>query len=546
MEEFEDVRSVQRRTSPLQLQLRRDIRELLLLEWGVSNHEIAQAVRANVKAKHHRRRTVASIGTYDVIEEMIEKTARKIKRSLHVGKKSSKPNTDQRMTEIERLTKSSSESEMSRSAIMTLNNLAIDFPYVFSTSTNTASGDSVDVVETVAKKTTSGNTKPCDTSSVTVNEYKTPPAVFDRAPIIPRRPSSPVSSCSTNGVATTRDYVAAALDLSSQIATMNDPDFNVQMSMPTLEMSDSALDDFDTSITTRDTRDDGILTLSFGKDTFFDESVCAQVNQAKEICIQTDLSIEDEESTINTSDVKAIVQAIGICSTIIEATGIDKTSACQINDTKNAINSLTIAMRKSALEHSLIHQHGTMDVEHDDDDETSINSQLIQLLYGSEEILVQLDQSDGTWPETNRIIESSKNQEVTLPSTTSINHITEKYCSSVAMETAETHETIECIDFRYSTTSSAVNTSCNSTTNTSQDVERSSECGTTTTTSTTITNAIDNTQTIHTTNNNNMDGDGVGTLSANEANQKSSHQQRQRRRRYVARPLSEVTELIEL
>ena len=73
MEEFEDVRSVQRRTSPLQLQLRRDIRELLLLEWGVSNHEIAQAVRANVKAKHHRRRTVASIGTYDVIEEMIEK-----------------------------------------------------------------------------------------------------------------------------------------------------------------------------------------------------------------------------------------------------------------------------------------------------------------------------------------------------------------------------------------------------------------------------------------------------------------------------------------
>lgn len=65
-----------------ELVLTRQEREQLLVEWGATFHEIIEAIRANVKAKNQRRRTINSIGTYDRWEEVIENAGRKIKQTL--------------------------------------------------------------------------------------------------------------------------------------------------------------------------------------------------------------------------------------------------------------------------------------------------------------------------------------------------------------------------------------------------------------------------------------------------------------------------------
>jgi len=64
------------------LVLSRQDREQLLVEWGATFNEIIDAIRANVKAKHQRRRTVNAIGTYDRWEEVMENARSKIKRTL--------------------------------------------------------------------------------------------------------------------------------------------------------------------------------------------------------------------------------------------------------------------------------------------------------------------------------------------------------------------------------------------------------------------------------------------------------------------------------
>jgi hypothetical protein len=83
LDEFE---SNYRRNTSTSLTLSRQAREELLLEWGATFNEIIDAIRANVKAKHQRRRTVSAIGTYDRWEEVMENASRKLKRTLTLKK----------------------------------------------------------------------------------------------------------------------------------------------------------------------------------------------------------------------------------------------------------------------------------------------------------------------------------------------------------------------------------------------------------------------------------------------------------------------------
>ncbi|GKY93134.1 hypothetical protein MPSEU_000281500 [Mayamaea pseudoterrestris] len=69
-----------------QLVLTRQDREEILIEWGASFNEIIDSIRANVKAKNQRRRTVSSLDRYDRFEEYMESASRRLKRTLLLKK----------------------------------------------------------------------------------------------------------------------------------------------------------------------------------------------------------------------------------------------------------------------------------------------------------------------------------------------------------------------------------------------------------------------------------------------------------------------------
>jgi hypothetical protein len=85
LDKYEDGKNGPRRKQ-LGLVLTRQAREELLLEWGVSFHDIIDSIRTNVRVKNQRRRTVNAIGTYDRWEEVMENASRKIKRTLFLKK----------------------------------------------------------------------------------------------------------------------------------------------------------------------------------------------------------------------------------------------------------------------------------------------------------------------------------------------------------------------------------------------------------------------------------------------------------------------------
>ncbi len=60
--------------------LRREERESILAEWGVTNREMVASIRRNAKVKRQRRRTAQSC--YDGLEEALEKASRQIKYGL--------------------------------------------------------------------------------------------------------------------------------------------------------------------------------------------------------------------------------------------------------------------------------------------------------------------------------------------------------------------------------------------------------------------------------------------------------------------------------
>jgi hypothetical protein len=84
LEEFEQARPIRR--TQHELILTRQDREEILIEWGATFNEIIDSIRANVKAKNQRRRTVNAIGTYDRWEEAMESAGRRLKRTLLLQK----------------------------------------------------------------------------------------------------------------------------------------------------------------------------------------------------------------------------------------------------------------------------------------------------------------------------------------------------------------------------------------------------------------------------------------------------------------------------
>lgn len=70
------------RRSQMQMVLSRTERQRLLLNWGASGPEVVDSIRANIRVKNQRRRTVNNLGTYDKIEEKLQNVSRKLKYAL--------------------------------------------------------------------------------------------------------------------------------------------------------------------------------------------------------------------------------------------------------------------------------------------------------------------------------------------------------------------------------------------------------------------------------------------------------------------------------
>lgn len=79
VEEYEQTRPPRR--SHFEMVLPRKIRHnMLRREWEVTQREIAESVRRNVKVKNQRKATVNNLGKATKVEEILESTGRKIKR----------------------------------------------------------------------------------------------------------------------------------------------------------------------------------------------------------------------------------------------------------------------------------------------------------------------------------------------------------------------------------------------------------------------------------------------------------------------------------
>ena len=63
--------------------------EMLRKEWNVTQSQIANAVRNNIKVKNQRRATVNNLGKASKFEEMLESTQRGLKRGLFFQKSTS-------------------------------------------------------------------------------------------------------------------------------------------------------------------------------------------------------------------------------------------------------------------------------------------------------------------------------------------------------------------------------------------------------------------------------------------------------------------------
>lgn len=89
VEEYEKSRPVRRTQS--EMILPRSIRmEMLRKEWGVSQSQIASAVRSGVRAKSQRRTTVGNLGKTERVEEMIEGATKQLLKTLFLRKSTSK------------------------------------------------------------------------------------------------------------------------------------------------------------------------------------------------------------------------------------------------------------------------------------------------------------------------------------------------------------------------------------------------------------------------------------------------------------------------
>jgi hypothetical protein len=81
VEEYESSRPARR--SHFEMVLPRKVRhDMLRREWDVTQKEIAESVRRNVKIKNQRKATVNNLGKATKMEEAMESLSRKLKRLI--------------------------------------------------------------------------------------------------------------------------------------------------------------------------------------------------------------------------------------------------------------------------------------------------------------------------------------------------------------------------------------------------------------------------------------------------------------------------------
>lgn len=84
--------------------LPRDVRQSMLRkEWGVTQSQIASAVRANIKIKNQRRTTVNNLSKSSRVEEAFENATRKVMKGLLLK------NTNKEFDKLEKQAKEAEE-----------------------------------------------------------------------------------------------------------------------------------------------------------------------------------------------------------------------------------------------------------------------------------------------------------------------------------------------------------------------------------------------------------------------------------------------------
>ena len=88
IDEYENSRPPRR--TQLDMVLPRKVRQdMLRREWDVTQRQIAEAVRRNIKTKNLRKATVNNLGKASRMEEIMESAQRKIKRAIFFQKPTS-------------------------------------------------------------------------------------------------------------------------------------------------------------------------------------------------------------------------------------------------------------------------------------------------------------------------------------------------------------------------------------------------------------------------------------------------------------------------
>ena len=81
LEDYETTRPPRR--SHFEMVLPRKVRQdMLKREWDVTQREIAESVRRNIKVKNQRKSTVNNLGKATKMEEFMESAGRKVRRFL--------------------------------------------------------------------------------------------------------------------------------------------------------------------------------------------------------------------------------------------------------------------------------------------------------------------------------------------------------------------------------------------------------------------------------------------------------------------------------
>ncbi|GAX17603.1 hypothetical protein FisN_18Lh259 [Fistulifera solaris] len=104
LDKYEEMRPPRR--AHFEMVLPRDIRQQMLrYEWDVSQTQIANAVRANIKIKNQRRQTVTNLDKHSKVEELLENAGRSLVRKMLFKKSTRKEmeELDKKMEEVKKI-----------------------------------------------------------------------------------------------------------------------------------------------------------------------------------------------------------------------------------------------------------------------------------------------------------------------------------------------------------------------------------------------------------------------------------------------------------